>query len=459
MGDLSSPFKFGSEDSQLSEEARRLMENIREDAARIKAQMVMEKESQKRKDEEAERAVSGRVIAKARGKAGRFSEAHMEQFKKMDSIEAHPSAWRARANAEQAAKSLKRTLSKTRLYEPEAAQSIKPPSDPAAAPPVAPANGATKRLKECKGDEAATRRPLSKGDQSANRDAANLGPTTPCKPTTANSSSVKYPNTTKAPAIPRSPSTKQSFLPRTPQTDFRSILQNGSPSIGKLKSILRRPQPLFSTDPVKIAAGTHLPAPALSAGNLFMTASAKKRVDFSASTKLSDDDSEEDPGEPMVTEAPADVVMYPTLPPVTPSKINQDAHVTPSNMHQDAGFHFTISTPTIRKVSFSENPVRHLPMMARSPIPHGLPNKKRLRDDTEIQPREAKKEEGDDRSTKRIKVNPAGTPSAIKTPSPIKRRQLPQSTPRRMAAPTSTQRKAGLTRSRLSFLSRPKARR
>src|SRR6266487_6408614 len=43
-GRLNSPsfdFKFSCEDSQLSLEARKLMENIREDAARIKAQMML----------------------------------------------------------------------------------------------------------------------------------------------------------------------------------------------------------------------------------------------------------------------------------------------------------------------------------------------------------------------------------------------------------------------------------
>jgi hypothetical protein len=43
LGTPSFDFKFACEDSQLSEEAKKLMDNVREDVARIKAQMVLEK--------------------------------------------------------------------------------------------------------------------------------------------------------------------------------------------------------------------------------------------------------------------------------------------------------------------------------------------------------------------------------------------------------------------------------
>jgi hypothetical protein len=110
-------FKFGS-DSQLSTEAQKLMDNVREEAARIKAQMLEERKTQLEKDAEAEAAFGGRKIAKPKGKAGRFSDVHMAQFKKMDSIANHPSAYRSRPGfAQPTAQSLKRSPSKAGLDE------------------------------------------------------------------------------------------------------------------------------------------------------------------------------------------------------------------------------------------------------------------------------------------------------------------------------------------------------
>lgn len=123
--DLSSAsfdFKFGS-DAHLSTEAQKLMDNVREEAARIKAQMQAEREAQKQKDKEAEAIfnggnAAGRRIARAKGKAGRFSDIHMAQFKKMDSIADHPSTYRGKPGfAQPTAQSLKRSGSKAGLDE------------------------------------------------------------------------------------------------------------------------------------------------------------------------------------------------------------------------------------------------------------------------------------------------------------------------------------------------------
>ncbi|EXJ89406.1 hypothetical protein A1O3_02473 [Capronia epimyces CBS 606.96] len=122
LSSTSFDFKFGSE-YKLSNEAQKLMDNVREEAARIKAQMQAEKEAQEQKDAEAEASfnginASGRKIAKPRGKAGRFSDIHMAEFKKMDSIANHASAYRARPGfAQPTAQSLKRSGSKAGLDE------------------------------------------------------------------------------------------------------------------------------------------------------------------------------------------------------------------------------------------------------------------------------------------------------------------------------------------------------
>ena len=117
-------FKCASE-SHLSEEAQMLMNNVREDAERIKMHILAEKGTQSRKDDEAERlfggvSATGRKIAKPQGKAGRFSDVHMAQFKKMDSIANHPSSFRAKPNfAQPTQQSLKRSGSKAGLDEAE----------------------------------------------------------------------------------------------------------------------------------------------------------------------------------------------------------------------------------------------------------------------------------------------------------------------------------------------------
>lgn len=118
-------FKFRSA-SHLSDQAQQLMDNLRDEAARIKEQMKAEKIAQEEKDGEAEDhfqgfGAAGRKIAKPKGKAGRFSDIHMQEFKKMDSIANHASAVRvnnAPSFAHPTAQSLKRSPSKAGLDEP-----------------------------------------------------------------------------------------------------------------------------------------------------------------------------------------------------------------------------------------------------------------------------------------------------------------------------------------------------
>ena len=117
-------FKYATE-SNLSDEAQKLMENVRDEAARIKAQMIADKDEQDRKDEDAEQlyggiSAAGRKIAKPKGKAGRFSDIHMAEFKKMDSIANHASSFRAQPGfARPTTQSLKRSGSRAGLDDPE----------------------------------------------------------------------------------------------------------------------------------------------------------------------------------------------------------------------------------------------------------------------------------------------------------------------------------------------------
>ncbi|KAL6870070.1 hypothetical protein ACO1O0_001405 [Amphichorda felina] len=78
----------GAADVVLSENAQRLMNELREHAVKIKADMRAQRDVDGEPAEE-------RQIAIPKPKAGRFSAAHMAEFKKMDSIENHASVWRA----------------------------------------------------------------------------------------------------------------------------------------------------------------------------------------------------------------------------------------------------------------------------------------------------------------------------------------------------------------------------
>ncbi|KAK8081522.1 hypothetical protein PG996_000303 [Apiospora saccharicola] len=239
----------GEQDSGLGPEAKRMMEELREEASKIKAELAA-----KREQEREEEAVDGRKYAKAKGKASRYSDVHMAEFKKMDSIENHHSTFRYTPGRATPAKNLKRTQSKANLDEssdaPAAASSstrkapmsvkralVKPtekhhqPEEAVEAP--------VKRVRQRKEDDASTQRPIS-------RDGSSIP-----APKTLGSESVRR-------AIPRAQSfanlltpTKASAartaLPKTPtvsmikspsKTDIRSLAR--SPSKPELTSALAR---------------------------------------------------------------------------------------------------------------------------------------------------------------------------------------------------------------------------
>ncbi|EEQ83775.1 uncharacterized protein BDCG_00580 [Blastomyces dermatitidis ER-3] len=448
--------QFSCEDSQLSEEAQKLMENIREDASRIKAQMIVEQNAQKHKSTEAGQAFGVRKIAKAKGKAGRFSNAHMAEFKKMDSIAGHPSSFRVRQeriHPSPVKPSLKRTSSKACLDE--VASSVKSTAS-FASPTKTIANNPVKRSKSSNIDSTPARKPLFKDGLSDNKLDPKSGQddprslTTPTKSAISRASSVKQIKTTRIPNFPCSPSTKSIVAPRTPQTEFNPKLKTTLPSLTNLKSILRRRQPLFSNDPVKIAAGTHV-APPAKTFNIQEAPTVKKHVDFSASTKvrhafadLSPTTSSKNlPPEP----AKSGVISYPTLPPTTPPKASKAAKLAFGN------------SPTIRAVGASE--VQYPSFPNHATIPHGIMNKKRRRDEEDDEDVENKMPENskcDERSQKRLKPIPAIT--NIHTPSPIKNRPMQRGTPGIGTPSRSIQKSRGvLSMSRLNMLSKPKTRR
>ncbi|KAI7225657.1 hypothetical protein KC330_g9074 [Hortaea werneckii] len=135
-------FTFRREHSlELSPDAKRLMLEKREEAQRIREQMVRSGEGSDANTVNADEMVAGRKLAKPKG---RFSEVHGKAFDKMASIAGHKSAFRSKGSGndagtktpqqskektgvsvvEAAQKSLKRSPSKAQLDEPAETKSL-----------------------------------------------------------------------------------------------------------------------------------------------------------------------------------------------------------------------------------------------------------------------------------------------------------------------------------------------
>ena len=505
-------FKFGCQESELSGEAKKLMESVREDVARIKAQMIQDKQSQE--ESEKNKREGDRRIAQPKGRATRFSNAHMAEFKKMDSIAGHPSAFRAapgRFKPVDATQTLKRTKSKARLDEPESQNNSPSKATPSKATPVRPSPtpvAGAKRVKHDKTDDASTRRPSKESDAPATTAPAAAPATTPRRtidplrrrtavrsslltPTRssmarASSASVKPPKKpSMIPAPTQSPVSKPMAAPRTPQTEFNPRLKTNLPSFANLKSILRRREPLFSKDPAKIAAGTHSAAPDFTPDLLFngvhggdekddvaQTPSPRKRVGFSPSVKSPNDlpPASPSPSKLPTSTRPASDITYPTLPALTPEKA---ATSTPG-------------MPSIRPVCPS-TVTEDKSLMPEVPgVMHGINNKKRhcvepdeAEADTENVPpadSTANTNVSDERSAKRVKSNSPVKRHQPPTPSPVKVRtgtplrsaskiSRPSGTPGSVSrigtstgTPGSVRKNRFMTSSRLNMLAQPKHR-
>ncbi|KAL4874547.1 hypothetical protein BJY04DRAFT_203607 [Aspergillus karnatakaensis] len=455
-------FKFSCEDSQLSDEAKKLMESLREDVARIKANMIHEKVTNAVEPEQS----SSRKIAKPKGKSGRFSDAHMAEFKKMDSIANHPSAFRAtpefRARKERlqsAQKTLKRTNSKARLDETETQNSAR--ATPKASTPTA--TPAAKRVKQNTATETATETATPSrltGIKSAMRPRSSIRSSllTPTRSSIARASSLKPPRTSMIPSFARSPLSKPAEVPTTPRTEFNPRFKSNIPTLSSLKSILRPHQPLFSKDPSKIAAGTHQTAPDFTPDLLLQpsretsheptaTPSPKKRVEFTPCTKPRQAEEVISPSPSKNTVAitypsTCDVV-YPTLPTLTPERGSAR------------------KPTTIRPIRPSEAPVEAtLPEIPG--MPHGLSHKKRHRATEDEADREnvpPADEASQERSAKRVKMS---SPSKMIASSPLKSRSRtplrPSAAGIRKGTPGSARPKSGMSLSRLNMLAQPKNR-
>lgn len=239
-------FKFANGENSLTAETQRIMESVREEAARLREQNRIQRDEQARQDGEAEIDIAGRRIAHPKSKSGRYSDAHKTQFSKMDSIANHPSAIKRKAVSTTETlprANLKRTQSKAELLD----ERVENPAP-------------SKRAKASGGDDVSASRPISRDGSNIPRLATLPSVvTTPTKASLARSASTKSVRTTKMSSVIRSKSTKELVKPEqdVEKNPTRSLF--GLKKSISMKSILSKPQPKFSDDPVKIAAGTHLP--------------------------------------------------------------------------------------------------------------------------------------------------------------------------------------------------------
>ncbi|KAJ9483115.1 hypothetical protein VN97_g10296 [Penicillium thymicola] len=477
-------YKFHSQETELSDEAKLLMESVRADAARLKAQMVQDNSEQERGDHEIEQIHGDRKIAMPKGKTNRFSDIHMAEFRKMDSIAGHASSFRAiNGRFQPVTKSLKRSKSKAQLDEPES-QNSSPSRSASKISNLSTPTAATtaKRVKHNQSEDTSTRHeskeqtqkvetPRPAGPRPRPRTNVRSSLMTPTHASLARntSTSIKAPRTSMIPSLKLSPAAKTMASPRTPRTDFNPRLKSKLPTLGNLRSILRRRQPLFSRDPAKIASGTHVAAPDFNPKSLFggagdmsdsaPTPSPKKHVEFTPSVKSRHELAVASPspskGPSAQRRSMAGDVVYPTLPALTPEKNSAVSTSTTPTPEFESIRH-------VRKSDSGEQPApyQELPVVTHG-ISHGIINKKRHRSEVndEDAPRAANTEnlpptdvKSDERSSKRFKSNPP-------TPSPVKKRltKTPVRPSGQIGTPASKQKSRGvLSMSRLDMLSKPK---
>ena len=464
-------FKWGRQESDLSSEAQRIMESVREEAARIKQKMRDERDEQARKDEEADQmgGSGNRKIAKARGKAGRFSDAHKEEFKKMDSIANHGSVWKNKAAG---AASLKRSPSKANLgCEPDNGRLEN----------TAPG----KRIKKAVDDDVSNGRPVSRdGPLSTIPRSLPSAITTPTKASLARSQSVKNLKSSKLPTLLHSKSTRELTSPAAKTEGANKYLLGLKKSMS-MKSILHKPPPKFSDDPAKIAAGTHLPSSSASkegdSASLAPTParSPLKRVEFADELPIASPSPTKISGIVRQNIQPASPakIAYPTLDKSAPLSSNppKPGDFTFRAAKQISFANPSKSTSTIRHVRPSGIPTSLAPFESLPAVPHGMPNKKRRRADDdegeenkELENRENHppvQEEFEGSPAKKARLTKAfasaASPAQLREALPSPRRKLFKGrratgmSPQKVA---SEGKKGGMSLSRLNFLSRPKGR-
>ncbi|KAL1641250.1 hypothetical protein SLS58_006152 [Diplodia intermedia] len=444
-------FRFRRPSLDLSPEAKKLMEESRKEAEKIRAQMSANPEKfgiEKNED-------IARRMATPTSKTSRFSAAHMAEFKKMDSIANHPSALRAnRKRLEPAATAVKRSPSKAELDKQERTNGRTPRTKSAVDLRKADSDGNTspaKRLRRNKEDDASATRENGEGpkpvaQKSATRSLTHL--TTPTKASLARSQSVKtLKKTSYIPTLARSPSAQALKTPSKPPASLMDNLRKASQTVSRLpsmKSILRSPVRHYSQDPAQIAAGTHMTSPPnlnTALPDVPATAPVQKHVVFSESTLAKTGAAKDVPAPAEVPQDASSEVKYPELPASSPARRGtMGAGDFTFRSDKTIKFSSGIKGPTIRHVRSSD-------ASSGLPDPFTSSAKKRKVDvPSAIAESEKENEEERDggRPAKRVKTSAKATP---------KKAEASNKTPRRREAG-----RGALSQARLNLLAQPKRR-
>ena len=517
-GHMTSPtfdFSFERPETDLSSETQKIMDSVREEAARIKAQMLEERSKQEHMDGETDQlyGVGGRKINKPKGKSGRYSDIHKQEFRKMESIASHASVWKNKLKANTS--SLKRSPSKAGLDQPE-----KPLGRTKSFRSIAGLDDSRERLentapgkraKQRYGDDTSAARPVSR-EANSDLDSTKTTPakaqphsslpsaiTTPTKASLARSASVKHMKTSMIPSLSRSASTKTLKSPAMPQTEGSNKYFSSLSRFSNMKSILHRSQPKFCNDLTKVTAEAHLPLPQ---GKLELDKDLPslpgtpstglqrsltfKRVGFTPTIKPCGDLGTDSPSpskiptpytqpQPGVSDFPPvtkEPVSYPTLAEspnvIIRTKIPRASTPGDFTFRSEKIISFspskdtTVTSPgsTIRHVRPSGVPTKVPSLDSLAAIPHGIPNKKRSRPDSDTEAED--NENMDPMDTKdvddhqgrakrqRLSVSPEKAQSCD---SPLKRRAGGSRTPK-----SGGKGRKGLSLARLNMLARPKER-
>ena len=498
-------FSIGQDESALSLEAQRIMESVRGEAAKIKAQMQAEREKQNLNDEAAihDFEVLGRKIAQPKGKSGRFSDAHREQFKRMESIAGHASVWKNRiqhnaalpaskSHPDLVADAVKTQLPRSKSFKSLIASRLE---DSDRLENLA----SGKRVKKNHGDDTSSARPISRDDTVRNDATQSTASkislqsrllsaiTTPTKASLARTASVKHLKPSMIPS-PYRGSLKQSIgSPAMFKSEGSKKYRQSLAKFGHVKSFLHWRQPGIANDPHKEPVG---PLSAISEDNLRLdkalpslpqTVSTRlssspptvDSVDFTLAGKSKSDLMPVSPSPSKIPEARSlhkpsnalipDLTTYPSIansPNIT-TRIKIPTAPIPGDFtfrsERSILFNSKPQTPTIRRVRPSGVSTPLAAFNPLPPIPHGLPNKKRRRASSDDDDNIENVPPADEPQTKKLKSSPqkymplqvnttAGTTSASKIPQARGGRDKSRG-------------RSALSLSRLNMLARPKSRR
>ncbi|OPB43058.1 hypothetical protein A0O28_0086940 [Trichoderma guizhouense] len=236
----------------LGAEALRVLEGLKEKAAEYKADLIANRGND---SSAASTDANGRTIAKPKGKSGRFSAAHMAEFKKMDSIEGHASAWRAQEGrfVPVVNPGIKRSLSKANLDTPQKntkqTERVLPATEPRKRTSVMESLGrfSAKRL--------GTKAPISEDQGSAKDEQPSLSAKR-VKKSAEDDASTTRPVSRDTMSVPRPfSSVKKPAASRIARPSLSRLMSPTKSSIGRLTSpgkseaapaaVTSLPQPIF----------------------------------------------------------------------------------------------------------------------------------------------------------------------------------------------------------------------